>query len=55
MKIKITSCSDSLFWYNSCIGEEFIICKIEYDRYWTREKDGYLNFVLTKDCQLLED
>jgi len=53
MKIKITRCSDSLFWYNHRIGDVFLVHRIEPDRYWCREwgDDGYLNFVLKSDCE----
>lgn len=53
MKIKITSCSDPLLWYNRKIGCVVQVHRIESDRYWTREDNdyGFLNFVLIKDCQ----
>jgi hypothetical protein len=42
-----------MFWYNKHIEEEFIVYRVESDRYWTREREGYLNFVLKQDCQLV--
>lgn len=55
MQIKILHCSDSMFWYNKHIGETFKVRRIESDRFWVREQDdyGYLNFVLTKDCEVV--
>lgn len=54
MKIKITNCSDSMFWYRGNIGKVFRVYRLDTDRYWTREQNetGYLNFVLFKDCEV---
>lgn len=52
-RIKITSCSDALYWYASYVGtdKEFYVVREEVDCYWTRDEDGYLNFVLKKDAK----
>lgn len=57
MKIKITDCSDSLFWYSKHIGEVFRVFRLDTDRYWCREQNetGYLNFVLFKDCEEVKE
>ncbi len=55
MKVRIIRCSDSLFWYNSHIGEVFRVRKICPDRYMVREDDdcGYINFILYQDCEIV--
>jgi len=55
MKIKITNCSDSLFWYNDHIGEVFLVIRASPDVFWCRERNEYecLNIVLRKDCEVL--
>lgn len=52
MKIKITGCSDSMFWYRAKIGEVFWVRRIDTDRYWVREQNetGCWNFILFTDC-----
>jgi len=56
MKIKITNCSDSMFWYRDHINEIFLVHRIAPDAFWCREKNEYecLNFVLKKDCEVLD-
>ena len=57
MKIKITNCSDFMFWYKKHIGGIFLVYRIDTDRYWTREENetGYLNFVLFEDCEVYKE
>ena len=57
MKIKITKCSDSMFWYRAKIGEVFWVRHIDTDRYWVREQNdtGYLNFILFTDCEVYKE
>lgn len=58
--VKITGCSDPFFWYRMKIGQTIRIVGEEYDHlnhqvlYWAREDEGYLNFILGIDCQLIE-
>lgn len=56
MKIKITNCSDSMYWYREHIGEVFRVHRTAPDAFWCRERNEYecLNFVLRKDCEVLE-
>jgi hypothetical protein len=55
MQIKITSCSDRMYWYNDLIGFTFEVIRFEKpDLFWVREPSGYLNFVRSKDCQVLK-
>lgn len=57
MKIKITSCKDSLLWYNKHIGETFEVVKVSPWFYWCREKDAYKasNFIYKQDVELVEE
>lgn len=57
MKIKITNCSDSLFWYSKKIGEIFNVERVSQDVYWCREPDEYkcLNLVLKEDCEVYKE
>lgn len=56
-RILITSCTDALLWYNTYIGTEFTVYRIEITEtdylYWVREPSGYLNFVYGKDCKVV--
>ena len=58
--VKITGASDPFFWYFKKIGETIQIVGEEFDNlnntklYWAREDAGYLNFILDRDCQLIE-
>ena len=51
MLIKITSCKDSLLWYNLHLNEIYKVHRIEPDRVWVREPNEWqcLNFVLNED------
>lgn len=54
MKIRVTGCSDSLFWYSKKVGEVYQVRRIDKDCYWVRpETDAYSgwNFVLISDCE----
>lgn len=57
MKIKITDCSDCMYWYRDKIGKIFLVRRKDTDRYWCREDNefGFLNFVLFKDCEVLKE
>lgn len=57
MKIKITDCSDAMFWYSRHVGEIFDVQKISQDVFWCREPNewGCLNIVLKKDCEVLKE
>lgn len=52
--IKITNCTDSMFWYANHVNKEFEVIRAEHDRYWVREPNEYqcLNFVLRIDSKL---
>jgi hypothetical protein len=52
--IKITNCTDSMFWYMEHINKEFEVIRAEKDRYWVREPNDWqcLNFVLKQDAEL---
>lgn len=57
MKIKITKCTDSRFWYAGLVGETYQVRRIDTDRYWCRpETDPYSgwNFVLFTDCEVVK-
>lgn len=55
MKVKITACSDRLFWYKDLVGLEVEVEKESQDVYWAREQNEYrcLNFILKKDCEVV--
>lgn len=59
MKIKITNCSDSRYWYAKKIGEVFDVRRIDSDRYWTKPNpdDPYAgwNFILFEDCEIYKE
>lgn len=59
MKIKVTKASDSLYWYAKFLEEEFVVQKITTEgtsKYlWVKEPMGYLNFVLEKDCEVIDE
>ena len=59
MRIRVTKCSDCLYWYSKHVGTIF---KVEYvsgtdGSYWCRELDEYhaLNFVKKQDAELIDN
>lgn len=52
-KIKIVSCSNSMFWYNKHTSEIFDVVKETSTEYWVRELGAWrcLNFVLKQDAK----
>jgi hypothetical protein len=59
MKIKITKCSNALYWYNKHIGEVLDVVRFEKHSgiVWCREQDEWksLNFVELDDLEILAD
>lgn len=57
MKIKITDCSDAMYWYRDHINEVFLVHRVSPDVFWCREKDEYecFNIVLRKDCEVIKE
>ena len=51
--IEVISCSDVFSWYDAYVGTKtrFFVSREEFDRYWVRDEEGYLNFVLKKDAK----
>ena len=49
--LQITKCSDSLFWYKGCVGDQYKIFRDNpLEGYvWVRDKDGFSNMVLRSD------
>lgn len=56
MKVKIKKCSDSLYWYNKHIGEEFDVHRFGERFVWVREPNEYqcLNFIEVCDLEQFE-
>lgn len=57
MKVKVTGCSDSMYWYKKHIGETFEVLREEEAVYWTRER-GYfncLNWIRKLDCEVVNE
>ena len=51
----ITGCTDAQKWYATKIGERFPIISYSLtDGYKTREPAGYINFVATKDAEVVD-
>ena len=42
-----------MFWYNQWLDFHYNVLREEHDRYWVRADDGYTNFVLKIDCELV--
>lgn len=55
MRIVITDCSDSLYWYNSHVGEEFEVINKGWGDYLVRTPSGYTNIVKENDCMEIDD
>lgn len=57
MKIKITNCSDYMYWYRQHIGEIFNVERVSQYVYWCREPNEYrcLNLVLKEDCEIYKE
>lgn len=41
MKLKITGCSDSMYWYNAHIGKQFEIHRLGEVYAWVRELTSF--------------
>ena len=52
----IKSCSDSLRWYSNSIGKLVPLVDTEGDHFEYRsvDNDGYINFVLKSDAEIVE-
>lgn len=50
-KVEITSCTDSQRWYSNHVGEVWPIISEESIEYKCIGSDGYINFILKKDCK----
>ena len=51
--IKITGCSHG-GWYRDMIGQTYTVFEDSEVEYICRANDGFLNFILKKDCEVLE-
>jgi hypothetical protein len=51
IKIRVITCSDSLFWYANHIGKVFTTINETAEDYLVREPSGYTNIILKKDCE----
>lgn len=56
MKIKINQCPDRLRWYRDLVGQTVnYIPRYDTDvEFGTRDQDGYINFVLKKDGEIVD-
>jgi len=54
-RVKVINCSDALFWYRKYVGSEyeFVVFRTEHDRVWVRDFDGYSNFILLEDMEVV--
>ena len=52
-KIKVINCSHAMYWYSAHIGKYFYAFREEADRYWVREPEGYSNFIMKTDCEVI--
>lgn len=55
MQIKILKSSDPFFWYTKHLGLVINVARSAPDCYWVRAPDGFLNFVLIKDCEVVNE
>lgn len=57
IKIRITQCSNPIYWYNKHIQEVFVVNRFSQDVAWVNEKDEFrcLNFVLNEDYVLVKE
>lgn len=51
--VKITSCSHG-GWYRDLIGQLYTVFEDNDVEYICRADDGFLNFILKKDCEVVE-
>ena len=57
MEIKITKCTDRLMWYCKHVEETYNVVRDyskESNEFLVRDAYGYLNIVLTKDCEIVK-
>ena len=55
MQIKILKSSDPFFWYAKHLGLVINVARSAPDCYWVRAPDGFLNFVLINDCEVVHE
>ena len=58
MKIQVTNCTDTLYWYYKYIGMIFDVIRVEQDgTYWVREPNQYQakNFILRQDAVQIKE
>jgi hypothetical protein len=52
-RVRVTKCDDPKRWYYDHVGAEFDVLG-DYDiEYKTRQKDGFINFILKQDCEVV--
>lgn len=51
MKVKILKCSHG-GWYRDLVGSTWEVYEDCGEEYKCRASDGYINFILKKDCEL---
>jgi len=54
MTIKITGCSDALFWYAKWIDHEFVVICQDLTEFLVRTPGGTTNIVKTIDCEIIK-
>lgn len=52
--VKIVSSSDPNFWYAKYVGDLFLVDRVD-EYYWTRQPEGYRNFILKEDVQVVKE
>lgn len=55
LRIKIVSCSDSMFWYKEYVGEEFGVIGEDPTEFVVKTPSGYLNIVRKIDAEVINE
>ena len=52
MFIEVVKCSDVLYWYANCLGQEFSLVRTYPNEYLVVSADGHTNIIMRSDGKL---
>lgn len=51
--VRITKCSNRR-WYSDLVGQTYVVFEDSEVEYICRASDGFLNFILKEDCEVVD-
>lgn len=49
--VTIRQCPDRSMWYRDEIHQQFLIFRVDQDGLWTRDREGFTNFIKFADAE----